>query len=94
MKNNRRLGLGLFYFILNWPPLIRDVTCSRYYLDRKNVMRKCQMNNLIVVIRHSFQKKNMLITNYQCEGCIFLEEGVHTLSTKLNIKVTTGPHYD
>ena len=29
------LGLGLFYFILNSPPLSRDVTCSRLYLDGK-----------------------------------------------------------
>ena len=28
-----RLVLGLFYFILNSPPLIHDVTCSRLYLD-------------------------------------------------------------
>ena len=32
-----RLGLGLsfFYFILNWPPLTRDVTCSVTLLGRK-----------------------------------------------------------
>ena len=41
MKNNRRLelglvlGLGFFYFILNSPPLARNITCSRYYLDEK-----------------------------------------------------------
>ena len=40
MKNSRREGLGLFYFILNSPLLIRDVTCSRLYLDGKNMRRK------------------------------------------------------
>ena len=39
IKGSRRLRvgvrLGLFYFILNSPPLTRDVTCSRLYLDDK-----------------------------------------------------------
>ena len=36
----RRLGLDFFYFILNLLPLIRDVTCSRLYLDGKNMEEK------------------------------------------------------
>ena len=50
MKKNRKLrgrvGLGIFYFLLNSPPLTGDVTCSRLYLDGKNMRRKYQMNNL------------------------------------------------
>ena len=59
MKNNGRLGLGLrlglFYFILNSPPLTRNVTCSRLYLNRKNMRGKCQMNNLLLGISHTIQ---------------------------------------
>ena len=40
------LGLDFFYFILSLPPLTRDVTCSRLYLDGKNIRRQCQMNIL------------------------------------------------
>ena len=40
--------LGFFYFILNSGPLIRDVACSRLYLDGKNMRRECQMNTLMV----------------------------------------------
>ena len=39
------LGLGLFYFILNSAPLTRDVTCSRPYLDGKNMKRLNEMLN-------------------------------------------------
>ena len=35
-------------FILNVPPLTRDVTCSRLYLNGKNMRRKCQMNTLVI----------------------------------------------
>ena len=48
-----RLGLSFFYFILNLPPLTSDVTCSRLYLDGKNVRRKCQMNTLSEQILYS-----------------------------------------
>ena len=49
MKNITDLesALGLFYFILNWPPLTRDVTCSRFYLNLKTMRTKRQMNNLL-----------------------------------------------
>ena len=41
------LGLDLFDFILNSPPLTRDVTWSRlYFKGKKNTRRKCQMNTL------------------------------------------------
>ena len=49
-----RLELGLFHFILNLPPLTRDVKCSRLYLNGKNMRRKCQINNLL----HLTQLKN------------------------------------
>ena len=37
MKTGLRLGfeLSFFYFILNSPQLIHEVTCSRLYLDGK-----------------------------------------------------------
>ena len=45
MKNTRKLGLGLglFYFILNLPPLTRDVK----KFGQKKIWRKFQMNNLL-----------------------------------------------
>ena len=48
IEGNRRLRVRVrfFYFILNLPPLTRDVTCSRLYLDRKNMRQQCQMNAL------------------------------------------------
>ena len=38
MKNNRRLRLELvlFHFILNSPPVIRDLKSTRLYSDKKN----------------------------------------------------------
>ena len=44
-----RLGSGLsfFYFVLNLPPLTRDVTCSLTLLERKSMRRKCQMNTVL-----------------------------------------------
>ena len=44
MKNTRKLGLGLglFYFILNLPPLTRDVIHGQ-----KKISRKFQMSNLL-----------------------------------------------
>ena len=38
---------SIIYFILNLPPLTRDVTYSKLYLAEKNMRRECQMNNLI-----------------------------------------------
>ena len=34
------------FFILYSPPLTRDVTSSKHYLDGKNMRKECQMNNL------------------------------------------------
>ena len=52
MRNERRLrlelGLGLFYIILNSPSPTGDVICSRFYLDKKNTEKKCQMNNPLI----------------------------------------------
>ena len=53
MKNNRRLGLGLwlelelFSLILNLPPMTCDVTCSKRYSDGQNMRRKCELNNVL-----------------------------------------------
>ena len=62
MKNNRRLGL--FYFILNSASLTRDVTCSRLYLDGKNMGRKCQMNNLFTCKKSILQSILLRTTKF------------------------------
>ena len=42
------LRLGFFYLILTSPPLTRDVTCSRLYLEGKNMKRQCHRNTLVM----------------------------------------------
>ena len=60
IEGNRRLGLGsglglvFFCFILNSLPLTRGVTLSKLYLDGKNMRRKCQMNNVILLAKYFF----------------------------------------
>ena len=51
MKNNRRLRVRVRFilFYSELAPLTRDVTCSRLYLDEKNMNRKCQINNLLCI---------------------------------------------
>ena len=45
------LGLGFFYFILDSPPLTRDVTCSRLHLHGKIMRRKCQISTILDRLR-------------------------------------------
>ena len=49
------LGLGFFYFIMNLPPLHRDVTCFRRYLEGLEMRRKCQMNTLHRIVHDNYK---------------------------------------
>ena len=46
-----RLGLGFFYFILNLPPLTRDVTCSVTLLGRKKHEEAMSDEHPLLVIK-------------------------------------------
>ena len=48
------LELAFFYFILSSPPLTRNVTWARLYLDGKDMRRQCQMNTLRTTLHWVF----------------------------------------
>ena len=43
-----RVRVRFLLFHSELAPLVRDVICSRLYLDGKNMRRQCQMNTLLI----------------------------------------------